>query len=253
MEKELYNAELQKESVLKSFNELSDLSHIIGKDKIENIKSLEKERREMFKYIGTLAGAGATLAPQIFNVIDDVQKTYFFLGVSFLVTTVIIAMSYVTSSIENGNAELIKVFRKEEEKVKKLKDIEMAFLLSDGSFENFQHYASGVKLVNEELTESEKNRIEKGAKKENRFYKGLDYASEYLLWFFSCGIIFLILSITNTTLNSLTLMYYGVAIFIFIVLISIIQDRFFVILGFPVDIVRACFRWFSKKVCKSSN
>ena len=59
----------------------------------------QAERREMYKYLGTIAGGAAALAPQLIENVK--QLGFFYTGISLLCLTVIISVTYVLSTLEN--------------------------------------------------------------------------------------------------------------------------------------------------------
>lgn len=233
--------------VMRSFNELSDLDNTMSKEYLGIIDSFGKERREMFKYVGTIAGAAAALSPQIFIDGKNINSSYFFAGVSFLIIVLIISTLYVMSSVENSGAETAIGFREQSEKIQKLKNIAMKFLSSPGNENDFLEYGKSLGKINDDLLAKEEEKQKKENAKKNNFYQGLDYASEFVLLFFVFGISLLILSIINAPIKTNHLFYYGIIIFILLNLMSTFQKRLFVLLGFPVDIIKASFRWLRKK------
>lgn len=248
MNKEEYNKSQELSHVLEKYSNLGAIEKEMVKDVAKNILSLDKERREMFKYVGTLSGAGAALSPQMIPYVDSVQEYNFFIGVFFLVITTIIAMLYIVSAVEKDKRELIEEFKKQEDRLHKIKQINKSFIYSNHSLEKFIEYSRNTKFMSDDLTQEDKDKRNRKEIKDNKFYQKLDYASEYILWFFSCGVMLLIISTMNINIDQNNLIFYGFLIFISIVLISFFQNKVFILLGFPVDIVRASVKWVGKKI-----
>lgn len=243
-----YDKEKAFRSVLRSFDDLTKLENQISENYVNFQGSLEKERREMFKYVGTIAGATAALSPQIFINIDTIDHNYFFIGVLFLVIDLTISMLYVMSSVENERADVLKGLQEQIEKMQNIKDVITKFLLSPRDLDDFNEFNREFGGINSQLQKEKEEIDEKEKEKKQKFYQGMDYASEFLLFFFICGITFLILSITSVSIKNTMLFFYGTLIFTILIVMSIFQKKIFVWFGFPVDFLRAIFRWILKKI-----
>lgn len=249
MENNFQNKTEAFDHVMKSYNELSNLDNNMSKDYINFIDSFDKERREMFKYIGTIAGATAALSPQIYINVKTINSGYFFVGVLFLIIVLVVSMLYVMASVENNRTEMEKGFREQSEKLRRLKDAAIKFLASSGNEENRLEYGKDLGIINDELQEAQNEKREKLKRIDQKFCKHMDYATEYMLFFLICGITFIILSIINVNIRTVTLIYYGITVFAILNIISALQRKIFVFLGLPVDFIKACF----KSLPKSKN
>lgn len=232
--------------VMKTSQDLSDLENKMVRDYVNIIDSLNKERREMFKYVGMIAGAAAALSPQIFINVQNINHSYFFAGVFFLIVVLIISMLYVMASVENNGVDETRTFKELKSRIQKLKNISNTFLLSPRNENDFIDYIDSFNAINKNLQKEEDERQGKEDGNKNKFYQKLDYASEFILLFFVYGVVLLIVSIINLNIRILSLIYCGALIFILIIFISTFQRKLFVYLGCPIDLIKASVRWVLK-------
>ena len=242
MEKNTFDKQGAFDHIMKTLQDLSNLVIEMTRDYVNIVDSLNKERREMFKYVGTIAGAAAALSPQIFINVKNINHEYFFMGVSFLIVVLIVSMLYVIASVENSGVDEVKAFKEHKDKIKKLKNIANIFLLSTRNESEYVEYVNSLSAINDELQVEEEGRQNKEKRNKDKFYQGLDYASEFVLLFFVCGITLLILSIINISIKFSLLIYFGILIFVLINIMSSFQRKIFVYLGYPIDLVKGCAR-----------
>lgn len=196
----------------------------------------ESERRQTLKYLGTIAGGAAALAPQL---IDHVHQTnYFYTGISFLSATVIISATYIISIVENEANKLTTELER------------MNKLISDQR-KPIQEFITGKNHSVEALAKAMFSELPNSTPEPTRpfsWYVPLDYASEYVIFFTVSGLVMLALSVTTYSICLTNLYLLGIVVFLTINLISTFPVKFFVVLGIPIDLIKAVLRLIFKKL-----
>lgn len=207
------------------------------------LRELHKERREMIKYLGTIAGGAAALAPQLLSNVQ--QLRFFYAGISLLCLVVIVSVTYVISTIENDTAIFSGDLRNKKEVLYRMKKPKLQFLKSgDYSIDAFIKAMSGVV---EELPKLEQQVEVNRIVDNNGWYKSMDYTGEFIIWFFISGISLLVLSLSGLAISGSYIFWTSIAIFVVINLISTFPIYTFRILGSPIDLIKSGIRYIFKK------
>ena len=220
-------------SALENLERMSALQVKASTDYGEKIMMLRSDRRDMYKYLGTIAGGAAALAPNIYSHV--LNSSYFFLGVSLELVCVAIAMTYLLGTVEKDADDLSTAYSKTTDEIQGMRQKYIDFI------ENKDYKPEKYIALNDEIL-----KLAKASDTQSRpviklkwgFYKPMDYFTEYLLFTFISGALLLVLSIVNYHLSILTLIVLLVFIFVVISLIAIFPIRLFVLLGFPVGVLK---------------
>ncbi len=226
--------------VIEGLESLTSMHQKIAEKYESMMIGLQKERRDMFRYLGTIAGGAAALAPQLINYVD-LKSHYFYWGLSFLLICIIIAISNVISTLEKSAEELTTEFNKvfadiEEMRKLKIEFIETGDISPDAWKKHTEKDLQTIKKLKKDVDLRRIKKVSQG------FYRPMDYTSEYLIFSFILGIGLIILSVTHTALGSKLLWLSILGIFIIINIISIFPTKIFTVLGFPMDIAKGTFR-----------
>lgn len=217
----------------------SDLHEKMSTDYIAILSGLYKERREMLKYIGTVAAGAAALAPQMLDKVH--QAAYFYSGVGLLCLVVVITVTYVLSSLENEAGNFSKDLRSKNNRIDKVRKPWKDFL--EGGDYSVKALA---KAVSEEIKEA--NEFAGEIKKEEKSgFLRMDYTGEFIILFFVGGISLLVLSLTSVYSSWCQILWLAVGVFIVINIISTFPTEIFRFLGFPIDVLKAAIRFLTKR------
>lgn len=207
------------------------------------IKSLQKERRELFKYLGTISGGAAALAPQLIDSVRQVD--FFYAGIILLCLVVIISTTYILSTVENETSDFLKDLKEKGEMLDRLRKPKRDFLLGgDYSVETF------VKALSETGEKELPNllkQVEKNKPKKNSWYSPMDYTGEFVTLFIVVGLSLLVLSLSSFSVSWGSIVWISLGIFIVINIISTFPTKVFSILGIPVDLAKSLIRYIFKK------
>jgi hypothetical protein len=207
------------------------------------LAELHRERREMIKYLGTIAGGAAVLAPQL---LDKAQhKDFFYIGFGLLCMVVVISVTYILSTVENEVAILVADLKDKNEMLDRIKKPKRNFLMrGDYGVDAFREAMSSGAI--DEMPKIRKE-IEDNKARGNGWYKPMDYTGEFIIWFFVLGIALLALGLTNINVSLTSLFWVSIAIFVAINFFSTFPIHIFKILGSPIDLVKSLIRCIFKK------
>lgn len=241
---QLKNDELARsETILNSLSEWSNLNEKMHTDYSLIIAKYEEERRQMFKYLGTIAGGAAALAPQLLPYIH--QKNIFYFGIGFLLITVITSVSYILSTVENSTEEIRAYFNKQRKLIYEIRKPKIEYL--KGSDKSVAAFAKAMSTAGNENIPTQDEPIKEGS----GWFRSMDYAGEYIILFTITGLGFLALSLTQHQFSSKILIGGIALIFITINIISTFPVKIFSFLGFPIDLIKSLPRLYKK--IKTSN
>lgn len=217
----------------------SDLHEKMNTDYIAILSGLHKERREMLKYIGTVAAGAAALAPQMLDKVQ--QASYFYSGIGFLSLVVVITVTYVLSSLENEASDLSKDLRNKNNRIDRVRKPWIDFL--EGRDYSVKALA---KAVSDEIKEASEFASEM-KKEEKSGFPRMDYTGEFIILFFVGGISLLVLSLTSVQSSWCQILWLAAGIFVVINIISTFPTEIFRFLGFPIDVLKAAIRFLTKR------
>lgn len=227
--------------VMETAKEWSDLHEKMNMHYLEVIAKYQHERREIIKYLGTIAGGAAALSPQLLEHIK--QPTFFYTGISLLCLVVIISVTYILSSVENESTKLLADLKKRNELIDKLRKPKLDFLKNkDYSPEAFIGAMSDGKEI---LTIEEKV-----PEKKNSWYIPLDYTGEFITWFFTTGLAMVVLSLTSFWVSWGQILYVLMSVFVIINIVSAFPNKVFMVLGAPIDLLKSLFRLSKNEIFK---
>jgi hypothetical protein len=218
----------------------TSLSEKMNDHYVSIIAKYQKERREILKYLATIAGGGAALAPQL---LDHVQQPHFFYtGIGLLCTVVVIAVTYILTSIENDVTKLVADLRDKNIRIDDITKPKNDFLKKGD-------YSLGA--FSKAMTDGKDNLSKEDKKSEikNGWYQPMDYTGEFIVLFTVSGLALLALGLTSHSVSWAKIALVAVSVFIVINIISVFPTKVFVWLGFPIDLVKSAFRWFKKRKC----
>ena len=232
------------EQALQMLERLSEFGSSTTRTYSDQIASLQKERRDLLVYLGSIAGGAAALAPQFFGHV--LHPALFYAGILLLVVDVVVALSYVLGHVEIDVGQLGRDQKYNFEKIEALRKPYIDFL--NGSSHGLQEYA----LTHQQHTDAFKNYLAEldARRKENEtryIYKSfpsikpLNYISEFQIWFFVLGIGLLTLSTLSLAVNLWALVLSAMVLFIVITVLMHYPDRIFVWAGFPIDLCKSYF------------
>lgn len=230
------------EFAINQLEKISDIHEKMNLHFIDIMHDYQKEHREFLKYLAIISAGAAALAPQVLDLVSSDSRIYFYVGVLILVLTAIVSVAYIVSSIELNIDVLLKGLNERNEEIDQMRQSKMDFVSSkDYSQENF------LKMVSRdnEIFEILKSKKEQNKPKVKKF-KQMNYVSEYVIFFFTLGVSFLLLSITNIHASNLQIVIYCVIVFFLINLFSSISNKIFVWLGMPMDLVKNIPTYFKK-------
>jgi len=220
-------------SALENIQAMSDMQRKANADYAEKVILMRGERRDMYKYLGTIAAGAAALAPNVYDHVKDPH--YFFIGVALELVCVAIAMTYLLGTVERDAGELEKSYQKTTNQIQGMREKYIAFV------ESKNHAPDAYIALNNDVMG-----VAKGAGTQSRprtelkwgFYKPLDHFTEYLLFTFISGSLLIVMSIYGLQLSIVSLVTLLATIFIAICIVAISPSQLFVILGFPIGAVR---------------
>jgi hypothetical protein len=244
LREELLNNEDKRIDIIQEdLEKWAELGEKVHTEYISFIKDLQKERREMFKYLGTISGGAAALAPQLLSNVQ--QPNFFYAGIGLLCLVVIISTTYILSTIENEASEFLKDLKEKNEVFDRLRKPKRNFLVegdySVGAFVK----ALSENGENELPTLIEK--VEASKSKKGSWYTPMDYTGEFVILFIVVGLSLLALSLSDYSVAWSLILWISVSVFIIINTISTFPTKIFSILGAPVDLVKSLIRYIFKK------
>ncbi len=238
---ELQNSEdARLELAMTRLGEWSDLHEKMNTDYIGKLSGLHQERREMFKYIGTVGAGAAALAPQM---LDEVrQATYFYWGIGLLCLVVAITVIYILSSLENEAGDLSKDLREKNKRIDEVRKPWVEFLSG-------QDYSVKALAEASSTAMTEGNNFVANMKEDKReeWFPRMDYTGEFVIFFFIGGLSLLVISLTNLHLDWKPILGGVIITFVIINIISTFPTRVFWTFGLPVDVIKWAIRWIFRK------
>lgn len=230
--------EVRLEIVLDALSEWSNLHEKIHDHHAGLIAKFQEERREMLKYLGTIAGAAAALAPQLLDHV--LQPTFFYTGIGLLCLVVVISATYVLSTVENNASDAVASLRKRTNMIYLARKPKIAFLKSEDH--GLEAFVGAMSSTNSDLPiEDEKPPEDAG------WYRPMDYTGEFIIFFTVIGLLFLVLGLIDLLVSWKVTILIACLIFFFINIISTFPRKVFTLLGFPVDLLKSLIRFICKK------
>lgn len=218
--------------------EWSEFDEKIHNHYIGLISAYQAERREILKYVAVIAGGAAALAPQVLEYVNN--TVMFYISISLLCLVVIISVIHILSTVENDTTKLTDDFLAKNKLIYLVRKPIIEFF-NNGDYSN----AAFMKAV----TESHKHipNTDREPPKEKGWYIPLDYTGEFVIWFTVTGLAMLALSLVGDMhVNWKWLLLADLGIFILINIISTYPNHVFVVLGFPIDLIKSSKRIFKK-------
>lgn len=165
--------------ILKTLEGWSELHEKMNDHYMDILAKYQAERREMYKYLGTIAGGAAALAPQLIENVK--QLGFFYTGISLLCLTVIISVTYVLSTLENDCTILGQDLKKKNDMIYWLRKPKIDFL--KGKNYSVDAFAKAMSEGREDVPdEDEKPETKKS------WFKQMDYTSEFVILFTISGL-----------------------------------------------------------------
>lgn len=225
--------------VLDTLEEWSDLYEKMNKTYLDKLSDYQHERREMLKYLATIAGGGAALSPQLLDHVHHLSLFYW--GIGLLCLVVIIATTNVLSSVENDMTKLSADLNQKNDWIKKIRQPKIDFITgTDRDLITFSKAMAGGM----EIVPTKKEMLET---KNKSWYRSLDYTGEFVILFSITGFFLLAISLPASLVVSLSQIIYVIVIaFVLINIISTFPGRVFQIMGAPIDLIKSLPRLFNK-------
>lgn len=239
---DLENNELaRKQVMIDQLREWSALHEKIQDHYIQIFNETKSQRMGMYKYMATIAGGAAALAPQLIPNVNHINL--FYLGITFLCLTVIVAITYSLSTLEIDGGIQFDEWKKQNEMIYWMCKPKIDFLKGDDF--SFEAFKSAMANIKEGLpTEDPKPPEEKS------WLKQLDYSSEFVIFFIVSGLSMLVLSLVEFELSKVDIVLYLAFVFIVINIISAQPIKVFTYLGLPIDLFKHFISFLLKKMSK---
>lgn len=229
-------------AVLDTLKGVTDISSETIKIYQELISDLSKERKGLLITLGSISAGAAALAPQFFGHV--IHTHYFYAGISLLAFTVVMSLSYILGLIENDSQAAVKNRDLHINMIDKMRKPKVDFVNStDHSQQNFilthNLYLAAFKDYGDSLQKNKLEAIKQSKYKHFPAIIKLDYAGEYMVWFFVTGIGLITLSTLSRIPSICVLILIIVVTFVLINITMSVPDKIFVWLGFPMDYIKS--------------
>lgn len=173
----------------------------INKDIIEKQVINITQRREYFQHI-TILSLG--LAGVTFFTDKVINKTFFILGFSFLIFTVLLILMWLRETLDKEGNELQASNDKYNTASEEKDELILEFAKKAYTPELVSEYYLRINNLPSIIALREVARAQSASRK-NRPNQSLDYFGEFIIFFFCLGILFLFISVLTITLNYLLL------------------------------------------------
>jgi hypothetical protein len=197
----------------------------------------------MFKYLGTISGGAAALAPQLLANVQ--QPSFFYAGIGLLCLVVIISTTYILSTIENETSDFLKDLKEKNEMFDRLRKPKRNFLV-EGDY-GVEAFVKALSENGEKELPKLLEKVEASKSQKKSWYTPMDYTGEFVILFIVVGLSLLALSLSAYSVSWNLILWISMGVFIVINTISTFPTKIFSILGTPIDLVKSLIRYIFKK------
>ncbi|MBX4198402.1 hypothetical protein KW782_03655 [Candidatus Parcubacteria bacterium] len=224
--------------VLETLKDWSDLHEKMSMHYMGLIAEYQKERREMLKYLATIAGGAAALAPQLLDHVK--QPHFFYTSIGLLCLVVVISATHVLSTVENDTTYLASDLREKNSLIFRVRKPKIDFLTEGDRSVNA--FVGAMSEGKEDILKDNKKPEVKSS-----WYRPMDYTGEFIIFLSVAGLALLALSLTAYPITWKHILLTAISTFFVINLISTFPNKVFVVLGLPIDLIKSLFRWIFHK------